>query len=150
MSEPQKMVKVGIRDKSGQVETLWATPLGENTYRLENSPFFAYGISWNDIVIAELDSEGFPFFIRVIEKSGYKTIRVITEKDSKELPVLLSDINKLGCNYEGAFSKLVVIDIPPEVELRIVSDFMSQTNFEWEFADPTPEQVNAENNNDES
>ena len=150
MSEPQKMVKVGIRDESGQVETLWATPLGKNTYRLENSPFFAYGISWNDIVRAELDSEGFPFFIKVIEKSGYKTIRVITEKDSKELSVLLSDINKLGCNYEGAFSKLIVIDIPPEVELRIVSDFMSRTNFEWEFADPTPEQVNAENNNDES
>jgi hypothetical protein len=43
-----------------------------------------------------------------------------------------------------------VIDIPPEVELRMVSNFMSQTNFEWEFADPPPEQMNAENKNDES
>jgi hypothetical protein len=86
------------------------------------------------------------FFVNVVKKSGHKTIRVIAEKDSRDLPVLLSDINKLGCTYEGAFSKLIVIDIPPEVELQKISEYLIETNFEWEYADPSYEQVVDENN----
>jgi len=148
MSNPQNLVKIGIRDESRQVETLWAIDLSKNLYRLENSPFFAYGISWNDIVRAEFDNEGFPIFVNVVKKSGHKTIRVIAEKDSKALPALLSDINKLGCYYEGAFSTLIVIDIPPDVELQKIAEYLISTKFQWEYADPTYEQVVNENIDD--
>lgn len=29
-------------------ECLWATPLGNNLYRIENVPFYAYGLSFKD------------------------------------------------------------------------------------------------------
>ena len=42
------MVKVLLQAPGGEVETLWATPVGEGEYRLENSPFYAYRLSWLD------------------------------------------------------------------------------------------------------
>ena len=51
------MVKVLLQDGK-DVETLWAVPVGENLYRLDNSPFFAYRVSWEDVVHAEPDSDG--------------------------------------------------------------------------------------------
>jgi hypothetical protein len=35
------MVKVKLFNADGDVETLWATPLGDDLYRLENSPWYA-------------------------------------------------------------------------------------------------------------
>jgi hypothetical protein len=61
MDDSRKMIKVGIKDESGQVETLWATPVEQNIYLLENSPFYAYGISWNDVNEVQPDDEGFFF-----------------------------------------------------------------------------------------
>ena len=53
------MTKVAFRitDEEGEtdVETLWATPLGNHLYRLENSPWFAYGVSFLDVVRARPD-----------------------------------------------------------------------------------------------
>jgi hypothetical protein len=45
-------VKVKLESADGDVETLWATTLGEDRYRLDNSPFFAYGVSWLDVIEA--------------------------------------------------------------------------------------------------
>ena len=48
-------------DGSADVETLWATHLGADNYKLDNSPFYAYGVSWEDVVSAPFSSEeGFP------------------------------------------------------------------------------------------
>jgi Domain of unknown function (DUF4265) len=52
------MVKValplGSEDPSGvERERVWATPLPDGTYRVENSPFHAHGISYGDAVFAE-------------------------------------------------------------------------------------------------
>ena len=57
MAETENMVKVLLQDGK-DVETLWAVPVGENLYRLDNSPFFAYRVSWEDVVHAEPDSDG--------------------------------------------------------------------------------------------
>ena len=35
-------------------ETLWATALGDGTYRIDNIPFFATGVSLGDVVEAEM------------------------------------------------------------------------------------------------
>lgn len=40
---------------------MWATQVGPDRYRLENSPFYAYGVSWLDIVEARpADASGLP------------------------------------------------------------------------------------------
>ncbi len=71
------MVKVELRDRSDHVETLWATPVGRDRYKLDNSPFYAYGVSWQDVIEARPEREGdLPTLVRVVEKSGNRTIRV--------------------------------------------------------------------------
>lgn len=51
--EPEPNAKVLFRveyedDDTADVETLWAFDLGEDNYRIDNLPYFAYGVSWND------------------------------------------------------------------------------------------------------
>ena len=57
LSSPDSKVlfRVPADDGSAQVETLWATSLGNDQYRLENSPFYAYSVSWKDVVFAPFD-----------------------------------------------------------------------------------------------
>jgi hypothetical protein len=141
--ENDELVKVGFRYEDGGVETLWAAPLGNNLYRLDNSPFYIYGVSWQDVVEAQPEEDGFLFFLRVIEKSGHRTVRVLFEdfsaKDPEAEPIL-ADIKNLGCTYEG-YGGLLVIDVPPEVNLETVTEYLKDSKLEWEYADPTYEEL---------
>lgn len=145
MSNHPDMSKVLFRitddDGSADVETLWATPLGEDRYQLDNSPFYAYAVSWKDIIYAPYDpDEQLPAFERVISKSGHKTIRIIFESpatEGSESLDLLQQLASLGCSYEGANKLYICIDIPPEVELEKVRQFAIQRAIQFEHADPT-------------
>ncbi|MEO8276669.1 MAG: DUF4265 domain-containing protein [Thermoanaerobaculia bacterium] len=71
------LFRVPEDDGSSTVETLWATALGNDEYKLDNSPFYAYSVSWEDVVYAPIDpDEGRPTFVRVVRKSGHRTIRI--------------------------------------------------------------------------
>ena len=71
------LFRVPESDGSANVETLWAYDLGGDHYKLDNSPFYAYGVSWGDTVFAPHDdAEGFPTFHSVVSKSGHRTLRV--------------------------------------------------------------------------
>ncbi len=50
--EDVKSVKVQFYDPVVGYENIWATPLGDGTYRLENPPFFVYDVSFDDVVSA--------------------------------------------------------------------------------------------------
>ena len=82
MSDNQPAAKVLFRVPNTEggcdVETLWAYDLGNDHYCLDNSPFYAYSVSWQDIVYAPHDEdEGFATFQRVVTKSGNRTVRII-------------------------------------------------------------------------
>ena len=133
------LVKVGIQTE-GHVETLWAEPLGGGRYRLENSPFFAYGVSWLDVVEATPDSTGLAMMHRIVEKSGHRTIRVNFDRGAKVDPaaqLVLNGLNALGCTYEGLSDRYVSIDVPAAVALAEVSRYLNDHSVQWEYADPT-------------
>jgi hypothetical protein len=136
-----ELVKVEIRTND-EVETLWAQPLGNSLYRLDNTPWYAYGVSWRDVVEATPQDGGFPLFTRVVDKSGYRTVRVIV-RDDAELEQLKAGVLALGCTFEGAWSKLISIDVPAEASLEAVRDFLIDGRFQWEHADPTYEEYQA-------
>jgi hypothetical protein len=140
MAKRTRMVKVELRGPGGDAETLWATPLGRHRYRLENSPFFAYGVSWLDVVEARPPSEGeFPAFVRVLEKSGHRTVRVILRPPadrSRKAAALLQRLVEMGCSYEGANPSFIAVNVPPQVDLARVCDYLTGTGQEWEHADP--------------
>jgi hypothetical protein len=144
----EEMVKVLLRSKEPEeVEGMWATPLGNNRYRLENSPFYAYEVSWLDVVEALPATDGALEFERVVEKSGHRTVRVILEQTSRSESGkrVLDQLVDMGCTWEGMNTKLICIDLPASASLDKVADFLTaQEDVIWEYADPTYEEVTGE------
>ncbi len=132
--------RVAYDDGSVEVETLWATALGNDEYKLDNSPFYAYSVSWEDIVYAPYDPlEERPTFQRVIKKSGNRTLRVKFDppvEDGNSSDQLLQGLVALGCSYEGVNRGYISINIPGEVQLDQVRDYLVSKNANWEHADP--------------
>ena len=114
--------------------------LGNNKFKVKNFPFLIYGVSYDDIVEAvPQENDERPHFVRVIEKSGHKTVRVIfkaSKKDSKNTAKVLSTIESMNCGYEGNGDKFYVINIQPNCDFEKVCDYLSSQDLEWEHADP--------------
>lgn len=108
-------------------ESVWAEPRGESTYKIKNVPFYALGISYEDIVEAE-PKDGILTFKRVAQHSGHSTYRIYASKGRQQPEVLglLEQLNKLQCTYEAANQKLVGIDVPPEANIYEVYDLLEQ------------------------
>ena len=135
------LFRIPEEDGSSRVETLWAVPVGEDQYILDNSPFYAYSVSWKDTVYAPVaEEEGLPTFLRVVRKSGHRTVRVIFDppvQNGNESDALLQGLLKLGCTYEGANPGYIAIDLAPDVSLEIVRQYLIEHAAQWEHADPS-------------
>ncbi len=132
-------MKVLFREDDN-VETLWAERVGPDQYSLDNSPFWAYGVSWLDVVEAQPDADGVLTFVCVVRKSGHRTIRLILDPPAHEAPesrAILDGVVALGASYEGMHGGYLAIDIPPEVELDRVVEYLVASGHQWEHADPT-------------
>lgn len=145
--EPNAKVlfRVPKEDGGADVETLWAHSLGSDEYKLDNSPYYAYGVSWEDIVRAPFDEdEQFPTFQKVVSKSGNRTVRVIFDipmESGNRSGDLVAQIVAMGCSFEGANKKYIVINVPPPVDLNAVAARLSQAEVMWKYADPTYEDL---------
>ena len=138
MEEPQ-LTKVAFTSDDGLVETMWAFDLGQGRYKLDSTPWYQYGISYQDIVAAEPDERGQLFFTRVIAKSGVRTLRV--RSDGPVPQELLDQLVSAGCQFEGAKPNFIGIDVPPGVELSTATTLLMKSGLEWEYADPTYEEI---------
>ena len=138
----QGYVKVRMSDNDGYTETAWAVRVDDDRdhFRLDNSPFYAYRVSADDIVEGQFVAEGFYDFVRVVERSGNRTVRLILGDENAETPAgkqILADVVALGCSFEGMFSNVISITVPPAVSLEDVAGLLISTGRQWEYADPT-------------
>ena len=147
MTEDEKLTKIEIRteaDGEVRVETPWVSHVGPNRYRLDNLPFYAYRLSWDDIVEAEVQESGFPLFVRVVEKSGNRTVRVIVEPpadESEENKAAIEHLITMGCSLEWAHPGYVVVNVPADTDLAAVANRLTATRLNWEYSDPTWEDL---------
>jgi Domain of unknown function (DUF4265) len=134
------LVKVtfDLPKKDGRIasESLWAEPVGGNSYRLRNVPFFVYGYSEQDIIRAEA-SESRLTVRGIVERGGHSTYRIfLAEKTTEEqfnkdwLP-----LGELGCSYERASQRLIAVDVPPHANVYAVYDVLQNAERDrlWEF-----------------
>ncbi|MGD9773943.1 DUF4265 domain-containing protein [Diaphorobacter sp.] len=126
------------------VECPWAKPLGGNRYQLQNYPFFAYGISFEDIFEAEpkYEDDPRPYVTRVVQKSGHRTLRIFMKEsiqESAEARAVLDRLQAMGCGYEGDGAKFFVINVQPHCDFEAVRDYVDSCDIDWEYADPTYE-----------
>lgn len=137
--------RVVEEDGSVHVETLWATSLGDDLYKIDNSPFYAYGVSWEDVVFAPVDpEEGCPTFARVVSKGGNRTVRIIFDppvQEGNESSRVLQGLVALGCTYEGANRGYMSVNVPPKLSLAAVRDYLVEQEAHWEHADPTYDEL---------
>ena len=126
-------------------EWLWAEPLGSGRFRLESTPFFAYGLSHGDLVLAGEEGD-MPLLAAIERKGGHRTLRVALDDrlnlDEPEIQKFLDELLEVGCTYEVMPPKIVALDVPPEVDVAAVIGRL-QTQFRdgvlvWEWADPRP------------
>lgn len=96
-------------------EALWAEPLGNDLYRVENVPFCAYGINYGDTVRAvPVAPEQKPHVVRVVQRSGHRTLRVsfCDHLGGEVQGPTLAAIEALGGEVERANDQFICIDVP--------------------------------------
>jgi hypothetical protein len=131
--------KIALRGPDGEIETLWAVDLGSDHYRLDNTPWYAYGISWQDVVEAQPDEQGQLHFVKLVSKKGNRTVRITAEQPFTD--EWLERVVSLGATYEGANRRYIGINVPQELALDVVTSFLINEGVTWEYADPTYEEV---------
>jgi uncharacterized protein DUF4265 len=126
---------------------LWAEPLGSDRFRVESCPFFAYGVSRDDVVQADVEpGDEAPRLGGVLEKSGHRTLRMALDPGAEladpGVKALLDRLLELGCTHEALRPKLVAIDVPREVDEGAVVELLQRLGDDgavlWEWADPRP------------
>lgn len=149
-----EQTKIGIETTypdSGHVEIEypWADKVGENRFQIKNFPFYAYAISYDDIVEAEFvnKDDKYPFFTKVITKSGHRTLRIKLDesaKESKRSQGILDKLSSMECGYEGTNGEFYfVINVQPQCDFDAVRDFLNDNDIRWEYADPTYEKMHS-------
>jgi len=139
-NEKQEMVKVGFkldREKDdyppADWEWMWARPVSDSTFKIDNTPFFAKGVSAGDIVTAEQTSGGL-VFKDLVQPSGHSTVRVVVfrgDRNDAEVQALVGHVREslksLGCSTElSHIPNLFSVDIPPGVDYSSVSALLSR------------------------
>lgn len=135
-----KLSRVSFRRESGELETLWGEQISQNVFRLDNSPFYIFGISLADCVRAHPDERsGAYVFDEVVRHSGHSTYRIYSEHEFSESdPAFAAWWNRLsafGCSYEGHHGFLLSIDVPPTADIFAVYAVLEEGEAAgvWEF-----------------
>ena len=140
-SSAQPLVKIVFRLSENQhhghgAETIWAEKLVDGRYRLDNSPFYVYGVSYGDIVIAKPE-QGQLTFSSVAGRGGHSTYRLFLANELGEegFKKHWEVFAKQGCSYEGATKRLIAIDVPPEADIYTVYKLLEKGEAlgVWEF-----------------
>lgn len=116
------------------VESLWALPVGEGLFKLDNIPFFATGIAVNDIISAE-DEGGVLWYREVVQPSAHSTLRVIVY-DENEVAQVRALFKEKGCPTElSHIPGLFAMDVPPEVPLEALKPLLDEGRAQerWDY-----------------
>jgi len=99
-------------------ERLWARPLGEGLFEIDNIPFFVRGISAGDVVAAQ-SGDGEMVFSELVRASVSSTLRIIVF-DATQVQGVRRRLQELGCSTELNVSKMLGVDVPSRIDLQAV------------------------------
>jgi hypothetical protein len=134
---PAALRKV-VFDREGGTETVWAETVGDDRYRLRNTPFYVYGVSENDIVIAKpIPDSSVLAFARVSLRGGHSTYRLflLHPDEERAFRKYRESLERTGCRYERATRSSLAIDVPPSADIYSVYDLLAEGEKAgvWEF-----------------
>jgi hypothetical protein len=91
-------------------ESVWAKQVSETCFEIANIPFYAKGVSFDDIVECSY-VENEHVFRKSHKDSGNSTLRAIVFAE-ESLETVKEKILLLGCGYEVCHSSFFAINIP--------------------------------------
>jgi len=96
-------------------ESLWVEALGDDLYRIDNTPVYVLDLSFGDVVRASRDALTSQLIFQGVEKrSGHPTFRVIPnenmERSADQLIQLLK--SAWGCRTEVDPRGITALDVP--------------------------------------
>lgn len=117
MDERENLTKVAV-ETDGQIETMWAKPVGRDQLQIRNQPMFAWGLSFDDIVSTKT-LDGRLFVDRVVERSGHSTYRLMLNEGVtwEVFEEAWSGLRELGCHYERFTTRFIGVDVPPSTDI---------------------------------
>lgn len=122
MREKIILVYKDIEDNIAE-ETIWAMLLDNGYYKIDNIPFFAPNLAYEDIISVENDN-GVLYFDDIIKPSGHSTVQVIFFDEEKSNNVV-QNLEKLGCRWESMKEQpYYAIDIGSNIDYNIVKDYL--------------------------
>jgi hypothetical protein len=98
-------------------EAMWATPLGNDLYELRNSPFYAYGLNYGDVVRAVPRApDQKPSVLEIVRRSGHRTIWVTftDEASAQARSQRLAELNRWQAFHENANGTYFALDVEPD------------------------------------
>jgi hypothetical protein len=110
-------------------EGLWAVPLGQDTFRVDKTPWFVPGIACGDVVRAERRDEEW-WYLETVQWSGNCTIRVTPfrhgplQGDRQAVLGLFAPLGIKGERIEQF--GMVVLDVPPQADLTAAQALLLQ------------------------
>lgn len=109
-------------------ESMWARPVSADVVELDNTPFFARGISCGDHVRVIRDDDGTLTAVEVVEWSQRCTVRVVPFRAGPlqgDRQQVLDEFAAVGVTGEGIEQyDIVVLDIPPTADLAAVKKLL--------------------------
>jgi hypothetical protein len=118
-------------------ETLWVSPwFKENSFQVRNIPFYAKGVSLDDIIETD-EIDGTKYFKCIFKKSGHSTYRIFLANNvtEQQFNSYWAPLEKIGCSYEKGFNRFYSIDVPSDADIYIAHSLLEngEKNNVWEF-----------------
>lgn len=123
------------------VETLWAVAVdaAKGHFRLDSIPFYGPPVSSEDIVHAvRTEAEQMLTYQSTVMFSGHSTVQVIVLAGDAKINEIREIFRKLGCPSERINESFFAMDIPSEVDYRLILKELQTLESKQiiEFAEP--------------
>lgn len=122
-------------------ESLWAKPLGDDLYEIQNIPFCAYGLNCGDVVRATADAPDLKPEVRsVVRPSGNETLRLSFNLARAAQEPVLAAIVRFGAWTERANDSFVCVNVPPSSDAAELRAYLNEQDaagaLEYETCEP--------------
>jgi len=120
-------------------EGLWGEPLGDDQYRVDNTPWFVLNLAADDIVVAHPDGNGVLWAGEKVVWSGRMVVRVIPWPHGPlmgDCRAVLDAFAPLGVSGEWIEQYgMVALDIPVNAEIDAVKRLLraGQEDGRWDY-----------------
>ncbi|SIQ98785.1 DUF4265 domain-containing protein [Chryseobacterium sp. RU33C] len=110
-------------------ELIWVKPIGNELYQIDNIPFFAPNIAYEDIISIEHEGDKM-YFDNLVEMSGNSTVQLVFFEKNKNLENdILNQIESFQCSWEGIEGGgYYSINIPENISYKDVRKFLDDKN----------------------